>query len=79
MSSDAAGDAARDRVVALLDEAVARSRTIDFWWRDDDAEDATPALDHLLALARQPFAAIGACRRAEGSDRGARRTAQIRA
>ena len=59
MSSDAAGDAARDRVVALLDEAVARSRTIDFWWRDDDAEDATPALDHLLALARSHSLPLG--------------------
>jgi len=51
MSTDAEGDAARARLLALLDEAAANSQAIDFWWRDDDAEDATPALDQLLALA----------------------------
>jgi len=51
MSVDAEGDAARARLLALLDEASASSQAIDFWWRDDDAEDATPALDQLLALA----------------------------
>lgn len=28
-------------------------RTVDFWWRDDDAAQATPALARLLALAQQ--------------------------
>ncbi len=59
MSSDAAGDAARDRVVALLNEVAARSRTIDFWWRDDDAEDTTSALDDLLTLARRHSLPLG--------------------
>ncbi len=52
MSIDADGDVARDRFVALLDEAKRRSRQIEFWWRDDDAEDGTPALEQLLALAK---------------------------
>jgi len=36
---------------AELDAWAAAGRTATFWWRDDDAEDATPALDALLALA----------------------------
>ena len=47
------GDAERARFAALLDEAAAQSRTISFWWRDDDAVDVTPALERLLALARR--------------------------
>ena len=50
-SEDRAGDAAKMRFLALLDEAAVKGRTLDFWWRDDDAENATPALDRLLALA----------------------------
>jgi hypothetical protein len=30
--------------------------TATFWWRDDDATAATPALDRLLALSQQPLA-----------------------
>ena len=45
------GDAERARFAALLDEAAAQSRTIAFWWRDDDAVAVTPALERLLALA----------------------------
>jgi predicted glycosyltransferase len=40
-----------------FDEALARAadagRTLAFWWRDDDAVAATPALERLLAQARQ--------------------------
>jgi hypothetical protein len=40
-----------------FDDEVARwrdqGRTVELWWRDDDAVDATPALDRLLALHRQ--------------------------
>jgi hypothetical protein len=36
-----------------LDQAAARGIKIPFWWRDDDAVDATPALETLLALARK--------------------------
>jgi hypothetical protein len=51
--SDAEGDAARARLTALLDEAAAKGHALQLWWRDDDAEDATPALQELLALAAQ--------------------------
>jgi hypothetical protein len=41
---------------AAIDEELARwrdaGRTPTLWWRDDDAVDATPALDRLLALQR---------------------------
>ena len=45
-----ASDADRERVEALLDSARAAGRRIVFWWRDDDAETPTPALDRLLDL-----------------------------
>lgn len=44
--------APRRRLLELLQEAQATRQTISFWWRDDDAVTATPALDRLLALAR---------------------------
>ena len=47
-SSDREGDRARRRFVELLDGMPA---PVQFWWRDDDAETATPALDRLLELA----------------------------
>ena len=50
-SPDPAGDAARDRLVVFLDQAEAEGCDITFWWRDDDTEDATPALNRLLELA----------------------------
>jgi hypothetical protein len=53
MTGDAEGEAARARLLALLDRAAVESRRIDFWWRDDDAEDVTPALDRLLSLAKR--------------------------
>jgi peptidoglycan/xylan/chitin deacetylase (PgdA/CDA1 family) len=36
---------------AALDRAAENGRTVELWWRDDDAVSATPALDRLLALA----------------------------
>lgn len=53
MPKDPEGDAQRERFVALLRAAEARPHPIAFWWRDDDAETATPALDRLLQLARR--------------------------
>ena len=35
-----------------LDVWSAKKRDALFWWRDDDATDATPALDRLLGLHR---------------------------
>lgn len=39
-----------DRFTAELDAWVTAGRVAEFWWRDDDAIDATLALDRLLAL-----------------------------
>ena len=50
MSADGEGDAARIRFLDLLDHAP---QPIVFWWRDDDAEDVTAALDRLLSLAKR--------------------------
>ena len=47
------GDEERRRFAESLDQAAARGIKIPFWWRDDDAVDATPALEQLLALARR--------------------------
>lgn len=52
MASDPAGDAGRDRFLQLLQNAAKRPRPLWFWWRDDDAETVTPALERLLGLAR---------------------------
>lgn len=41
-----------------LDEAAARGRRVRFWWRDDDAAAATPALDRLIDLAAAHSAPI---------------------
>lgn len=41
-----------DALAAELDAWGAAGRTAEFWWRDDDAVAATPALDRLLALRR---------------------------
>ncbi|TGD97211.1 glycosyltransferase [Methylobacterium nonmethylotrophicum] len=58
----------------LLTEALARAadagRTVDLWWRDDDATAHTPALDRLLALAARtgwPVALAAVPGRAEPS------------
>lgn len=53
MPNDPEGDEQRDRFVELLAEADRRAQPVDFWWRDDDAETVTPALDRLLELARR--------------------------
>lgn len=50
---DVAGDAERSRFLALLDQAAEQSKTLTFWWRDDDAVTTTPALERLLGLARR--------------------------
>ncbi|HEX6977912.1 MAG TPA: polysaccharide deacetylase family protein [Alphaproteobacteria bacterium] len=42
-----------------LDEWKRRGRTATFWWRDDDAITATPALDRLLALRRHHDVPVG--------------------
>lgn len=39
-----------DRLAAELDAWTAAGKTAEFWWRDDDAIDVTPALERLLAL-----------------------------
>jgi hypothetical protein len=41
------------RFVGSLDRAAAHGLKIPFWWRDDDAIDATPALEMLIVLARK--------------------------
>lgn len=38
---------------AELEAWSAAGKTAEFWWRDDDAIDATPALDRLLAMRKQ--------------------------
>ena len=43
----------RLRFAESLDQAAARGVQIPFWWRDDDAIEATPALEKLLELARK--------------------------
>jgi peptidoglycan/xylan/chitin deacetylase (PgdA/CDA1 family) len=53
MTSDLEGDTERQRVIALFQEAEDQGTIIRIWWRDDDAEDSTPALDRLLALAER--------------------------
>ena len=42
---------AREALVALLDRRAGEGRPVHFWWRDDDATEATPELDRLLRLA----------------------------
>lgn len=40
-----------DAVRGELDRAAEAGRSIQAWWRDDDAVEATPALDRLIGLA----------------------------
>jgi hypothetical protein len=47
------GGRERQRLLSFLDTARRQSRTIRFWWRDDDAEDVTPALERLLSARRR--------------------------
>lgn len=39
-----------ERLSVELDAWAANGQVAEFWWRDDDAIDVTPALDRLLAL-----------------------------
>ena len=70
----ARGRPGRSRRVTARSDAGARrapptgGRTVDLWWRDDDAVAPTPALDRLLALAR----GRGAAARARGDPGAAR-------
>ncbi|HEX6141875.1 MAG TPA: polysaccharide deacetylase family protein [Geminicoccaceae bacterium] len=43
---------------AALDASAAQGEPIRFWWRDDDAGRATPALDRLLDLAERQDAPL---------------------
>ena len=47
-----ASSAAAAPLRAALDKAAGVGRHIDFWWRDDDADRTSEALDRLLFLAR---------------------------
>lgn len=68
---------------ALADEAAhwhRAGRTAELWWRDDDAADAGPALDRLLALHHQSgiplsLAVVPACATPALADRLAGETA----
>ena len=42
-----------------LDAWRDRDRTVSLWWRDDDAEAPTPALDRLAELAREHAVTVG--------------------
>lgn len=65
---DAAAFAAAVR--RRLDALAAAGRRVAFWWRDDDAVAATPALDRLIAIAEAhgvPLALAAIPARAEAS------------
>ncbi|MBP1179590.1 glycosyltransferase [Methylobacterium sp. PvR107] len=47
-----------DLLDSALDEAASRGRQVGFFWRDDDAVTATPALDRLIALAEAHAAPV---------------------
>lgn len=47
-----------DDLTRELDAWATAGRQADFWWRDDDAVAATPALDQLLALSRRHAAPV---------------------
>ncbi|OAS26655.1 glycosyltransferase [Methylobacterium platani] len=57
-------------LIDALTRAADEGRTVDLWWRDDDATAHTPALDRLLALASRsgwPLALAAVPARAEPS------------
>lgn len=56
---DPAGDAQRQRFADLLDSAAETSQKLRFWWRDDDAQIVTPALERLLTLAGRHQVPLG--------------------
>ncbi len=45
-------------LTAELDAWLASGKTAEFWWRDDDAVAATPALERLIALQRRHTAPL---------------------
>jgi peptidoglycan/xylan/chitin deacetylase (PgdA/CDA1 family) len=53
MTAELVGDTERQRLFALFRKAEDQGTIIRFWWRDDDAEESTPALDRLLDLAQR--------------------------
>ena len=65
-------------VRAVLDQAADEGRTLDLWWRDDDAVAPTPALERLLGLARARDlpVAIAAVPAGAGPDLAARLAAE---
>jgi peptidoglycan/xylan/chitin deacetylase (PgdA/CDA1 family) len=67
MSTGAASGSARDRLLGLLAAAERDGRTVPFWWRDDDAETATPALELMLELARRHGLPLGLAVIAQGA------------
>jgi len=51
-----------DEVVAPVADALGQisgEKTVRFWWRDDDAEVSSPALDRLLALSAKTGVPVG--------------------
>ncbi len=46
-------DCAWAALAAVLEGLSAGGRTVDLWWRDDDATEPSPSLDRLLALAER--------------------------
>jgi glycosyltransferase involved in cell wall biosynthesis len=54
-----AAGAQRARFVELLRAAEVQAKTLEFWWRDDDAETVTPALEQLFALRRRHGVPLG--------------------
>ena len=42
-----------EKVIGFLDDRAKSNQPVTFWWRDDDAIDATPELDKLLELSLQ--------------------------
>jgi len=62
------------RLAAELDRVAASGRQVDFWLRDDDAAEPTPALDHLLSLVdRHALPVVLAVPPAQAGDALARR------
>jgi predicted glycosyltransferase len=51
-------EAAWETLASELAAVQARGDTIDVWWRDDDAIEATPQLTRLLALSREANAPV---------------------
>jgi hypothetical protein len=48
-----------DRVREELDDWATQGRAAEFWWRDDDAQDSSPRLGALFAVARNFDVTVG--------------------